>query len=662
VVASPAFFFLRAGKDLTQHADALPGATRAEKRETAARLEAVRQKLEPSFAVLEAQGVPRAQVAALWTFTVHQNAEALQDPGSKRVPMPNDLLRDGTTGLVTLPADPADSPEQAELKRAFNQLDGFSTTAALSLAFTSPIDRATVTAQTARLVTASGVEVMDVERSLSADGKKLVLQPKSPLWPATSYVVLVAGLKDVQGNVVAPTPLTSVLSLGHALIDAERRSTLSSFCDETASRLEPLRARVSGVVEALNVSRTQLGAAWTFTTQDLVKRTQALWRAPYEQNLPLTIEVLERNTPALLIPYNTISGRLMTFDRLDPTTRAFRENGTGAPRAIHYTLTVPRSASSGSTVKVVVFGHGLHTEARLTLLLADKLARAGYAMLAIDLPYHGERSVCRTNPECSAGATCAADGQCLKNGQVVDFARLPALPGIPGKGFATATGQAFIDIEHLPATRDHFRQAVIDLSAVTRLLKQGDWRQATQGVALDGSDVRYAGISLGGIMGGLVSGIDPSYRAMLLNVGGAGLVDLMRESATFKGQLKQGLDAKGITEGSPTYDSFLNATKWLFDEIDPINLAPYAAERPLTFTDPLTGQAAVANRKALRLQMAIGDTVVPNTSTRRLLKATGVSEARDFREFIGSHGFLADPVEINCYLGQDDLVTFMENH
>lgn len=662
VVAAPAFYFLRAGKDLTQHAEALPGASRAEKREAAARLEAVRQKLERFFAVLEGQGVPRAQVAALWTFTVHQTAEALQDPGSKRVPMPNDLLRDAASGLVTLPADPTDSPEQAELKRAFNQLDGFSTTAALSVAFTAPIDRDTVTAQTARLATTAGVEVLDVERSVSADGKKLLLQPKTPLLPATSYVVVVAGVKDAQGNPVAPTPLTSVLSLGHPLVDAGGRSTISSFCDDTAARLEPLRARVSGVVDSLNVSRTQVGAAWTFTTQDILKRTQELWRAPYEQNLPLTIEVLERNTPALLIPYNTISGRLTTFDRLDPTTRAFRENGTGAPRPIHFTLTVPRSAASGSTVKVVVFGHGLYTEARLTLLLADKLARAGYAMLAIDLPYHGERTVCRTNTECSAGGTCAADGKCLKNGQVVDFARLPSLPGIPGKGFASATGQAFIDIEHLPATRDHFRQAVIDLSAVTRLVKRGDWREATQGVALDGADIRYAGISLGGIMGGLVSGIDPSYSAMLLNVGGAGLVDLMRESATFKGQLKQGLDAKGIVEGSASYDSFLNATKWLFDEIDPINLAPYALSRPLAFKDPVSGQPAVAPRKALRLQMAIGDTVVPNTSTRRLLKATGVVEARDFREFIGSHGFLADPVELNCYLGQDDLVTFMENH
>ncbi|MEW6434673.1 MAG: Ig-like domain-containing protein [Myxococcota bacterium] len=662
VVAAPAFYFLRAGEDLTKHPDALPGATRAEKQETAARLEAVRQRLEPFFAVLEAQGVQRREVAALWTFTVHEDAEALQDPGSKRIPMPNDLLRDATTGLVSLPADPADAPAQAELKRAFNQLDGFSTTAALSITFTAPIDRATVTARTVRLATAAGAEVTDLERTVSADAKKLVLQPKKPLLPATSYVVLLAGVKDTQGALVAPTPLSSVLSLGLPLTDADGHSTVSSFCDDTAGRLESLRAHVSAAVDALAVPRTEVSAAWTFTTQDLVKRAQELWRAPYEANLPLAIGVDERNTPAVLIPYNTISGTLTTYDRLDPATRAFRENGTGTPRPIHYTLTVPRSAAPGSTVKVVVFGHGLYTERRLVLLLADKLARANYAMLAIDLPYHGERTVCRTNAECSLGATCAADGVCLKNGQVVDFARTPAIPGIPGEGFPTATGQAFVDVEHLPATRDHFRQAVTDLSAVTRVVKLGDWREATQGVALDGTDIRYAGISLGGILGGLVSGVDPSYRAMLLNVGGAGLVDLMRESATFKPILTQGLADKGIVEGTPEYESFVNAAKWLLDEVDPINLAPYALARPLEYVDPASGAKAVAGPKALRLQMAIGDTVVPNSSTRRLLEATGVDPQRDFREFIGTHGFLADPVEINCYVGQDDLVTFMENH
>jgi len=663
VVAAPAFYYLRAGKDLREHASALPGATRGDRRDTAERLEAVRAQLEPNFAILETQGVPRAQVAALWTFTVLPDTEAYQDPNSKRIPMPNDLLKDPVTGLVTLPADPKDSETLVEFKRAFNQLDGFSTTAAQSLIFSAPVDRATVTAQTVRLVKVDGaVEVNDVDRSVSADGLSLVLQPKTPLLPGTKYVVVVAGVRDTQGVLVAPTPLSSLLALTQPLVTPEGASLLSMFCADTVGRLEPLRQSVASVVDATNLSRTNLNGAWAFTTQDLVKRAQELWSAPYVHNLDPALTHLTKEDNLGIVPYFTVTGRLTTYDRLDKVKRAFRENGSGTPREIDFVLTVPKSVAAGGTVRAVVFGHGLNTERRLSLLLADKLARAGFALISIDLPYHGERTACLADGDCSSGATCAADGACLKDGQVVDFARSVAIPGIPGEGFPSATGKAFIDVERLPGTRDHFRQSVIDLSATTRAIKLADWKTATGGIALDPNDIRYAGISLGGILGGLVSGIDPTYRAMLLNVGGAGLVDLMRESATFGPTLKSALAAKGVSEGTPEYDSFLNAAKWMLDEIDPINFAPYARKRPLVYADPATNQPVTAPVKALRLHMATGDSVVPNTATMRLVAATGVDESLDFRAFVGTHIFLADPVEPSCYIGQDDMVTFMENH
>lgn len=664
---SPAFYFLRAGKDLRDHPDALPGATRSDKRATAEALEAVRQKLEPHFAVLEAHGVPRREVAALWTFTVRTSTDALQDPGSKRVPFPNDLLKDAATGLVSLPADPADSASQASLKRAFNQLDGFSTTAALSVELSAPAERATVTAQTVRLFQQDGArEFLDVDRTLSADAKKVVLQPRTPLLPGTRYVVVLAGVKDSAGALVAPTPLSSVLSLAQPLVTAQGESALSVFCADTAKQLEPTRAAISSVLEAALVSRTQLNVAWAFTTQDILGRAQELWRAPYVQGLPLAVTDARLDNPPLthLNTAKVLTGRFQTFDRLDPVTRAFRPNGQGEPRAIDFMLTLPKGVAAGGTVRVVVFGHGLNTERRLMLLVADRLARAGFATMAIDFPYHGERTVCLKDADCSSGATCAVDGVCLKAGVKVDFARLPAIPGVPGEGWASATGAAWIDIEDLAATRDHFRQAMLDLSAQTRMIRLYDWRQVTGGIALDATDAKYAGISLGGIMGSAVSGVDPAYGAMLLNVAGAGLPDLMRESATFGPTLRDGLAAKGIVEGTPAYDAFIGAARWILDEVDPINLSPYALKRPLQYRNPLAGDALVtAPLKKLRLQMALGDTVVPNSSTRRLVTATGVTEATMFREFIGSHGFLANPTEpIAMTQGQDDMARFLENN
>ena len=148
------------------------------------------------------------------------------------------------------------------------------------------------------------------------------------------------------------------------------------------------------------------------------------------------------------------------------------------------------------------------------------------------------------------------------------------------------------------------------------------------------------------------AGVDPNYKSLLLNVGGAGLVDLLHDSATFGPQLTQGLSAKGIMEDTDAYDTFVNAAKWVMDEVDPVNVAQFARRHPLNGAAP----------KKLRLQMAIGDTVVPNSSTKRLVSATGVDENTEFRSFIGSHGFLADPAEPSCYVGQDDMANFLENN
>lgn len=640
VVPSPAFYFLRAGKNLEEHPDALPGKTRGEKRATATRLEGLRQGLEPLIQVLETKGVPRRELAALWTFTVHSEPEAYFDPNSRRVPFPNDLLTDEKTGLVALPVPATDSAEQKKLKATLNALDGFSTSAALTVSFTTPVDRATVSATTVRLVAADGAEVMDLERTVGRDGKKLVLQPRTPLLPKTQYVVSISGVRDTAGRSYAAMPLAQVLSLGLPLTGSDGHSSLSNLCDEAAQRLERLRS-----VIAKHVSGTTQ-AAWRFTTLDIAKAATGLWKTPYAQNLPLQVFDAKIENGPITMPNvgKVVTGKLVTLERLDPATRAFA--GPGRQAKIDFMLVLPKT--SAPKVKVVVFGHGLYTARQLGILVADRLARSGFATFAIDLPLHGERTLCLQDSHCTLGARCAPDGSCTGG----DLARLPPIPGAPGAGIPTATGQAWVDVENLGGTRDHFRQAIIDLSATTRLIRELDWKPLTQGTALDADQVHYAGISLGGIIGAEVAGVDPHYKAMLLNVAGAGLVDLLRESLTFGPQLTSSLGAKGIREGTDEYDAFVNAARWVLDEIDPINLSPFAVRRPLNSALP----------KRLRLQMALGDTVVPNASTRRLIAATGIDEGTAFRSFIGSHGFLADPVEVACYVGQDDMASFLENN
>ena len=46
------------------------------------------------FDYAAAHGVPRADVAALWTFTITQRTELAMDKASQRVPLPLDVLKD----------------------------------------------------------------------------------------------------------------------------------------------------------------------------------------------------------------------------------------------------------------------------------------------------------------------------------------------------------------------------------------------------------------------------------------------------------------------------------------------------------------------------------------------------------------------------------------
>lgn len=666
IAAMPAFHLLRAGKDLREHLDAMPGKTRAEKQATAEKLEAIRQTSEPHFQVLEANGLPRREVVVMWTFTATKRGEVFFDPGSKRIPFPNELLKDPATGLVKLPIAPTESPEAKALKTGLSKLDGFSTTAAMSLDTSTAIDRATVKAgTTVRLfaISADGkaTEKTDITAEVSANGKKLTVKPVLPLRPGTRYTLLLSGVKDVNAKILSTMPLQQLLALEHSLIDEAGTTTISAICSDTAKRLEGLRQTIVPAINAAGGDRSQLGAAYTFTTQDIEKRLREMYVAPYAANLPLSVTNVASMSPlaaGYVLPSvsKVITGKLTTVDFLDPTTRAFRNSGVGVSKQIDFIMTIPTGLQQGAKIPVVVFGHGLMTERRLMTLVANRIAMQGMATIAIDFPYHGERTVCTAAADCESSVACNADGTCSGGRDLLRTVDCPdfgtgtcpfSLIGIKGtgKGTPNASGAAFIDVPNLLGSRDHFRQAFVDMSALTRLLKEMDWKSTTGGFGIDGEQINYVGISLGGIMGSNLAGIDPSYKRMLLNVPGAGLVDLMQESTLFKTRLEQGLNEKGIFKGTPEFDQFLNTAKWVLDEADPINISSFALRYPLIYTDPKTSELKQAPLKAIKVQMAVGDQVVPNTSTYRL-RDVMLTSPTQLREFISvlNHGLLGDPL------------------
>lgn len=153
------------------------------------------------------------------------------------MPFPNDLYFSGSTdGTLNIPGDTAVAQNGPLL--ALNHLDGFGTQSDISIYFTQPVDKATLTSTniivlkvasspTTKAVDPTGtitplVPGTDYSVSLSpgidAGGSVVTIKPLKPLaassvnatthvaTPATYEVIVTTGVKDTQGNTVSPSP------------------------------------------------------------------------------------------------------------------------------------------------------------------------------------------------------------------------------------------------------------------------------------------------------------------------------------------------------------------------------------------------------------------------------------------------------------------------
>ena len=145
----------------------------------------------------------------------------------------------------------------------------------------------------------------------------------------------------------------------------------------------------------------------------------------------------------------------------------------------------------GGPFPTAILLHGIESTKDEVRSLANLLAGAGFAVLAIDLPKHGD------------------DG--------------------PG-------ASAFLDIPHPLAGRDNWRQAAVDIQTARYLLErwQADGLDLApapggDGVAdLDASRVVLMGHSLGAMTGSMAMAVGPQPEAGVLTVGGGGLMYFIR--------------------------------------------------------------------------------------------------------------------------------------
>jgi pimeloyl-ACP methyl ester carboxylesterase len=366
----------------------------------------------------------------------------------------------------------------------------------------------------------------------------------------------------------------------------------------TGSYEDSVRAALPALQTATGITSDHVVLATLFTTEsvhdELVALAQDRRAAPPPAQVGGDLKVNEKDDTRV-----RFVGRFVSPE-YRPKTPGEWQIVDGKPVAqdptvsLEYFLAFANATVSGPR-PVAIFAHGLGGDKDGTWGTADRLkdlSDKGVAVIGIDAPYHGSRS---TRP--------AGSGAFL---YALDF-------------FAVNPDTKTFDIG---AARDNFRQMAADQLELVRFVKSLDSLDllplgAPDGVPdLDTTKIVYLGHSFGSVMGATIASLAPEIQASCWNVGGDGLMQLLRDSNTFS-ILVDALRPPGTTKGE--IERFFALTQGIVDRGDPINYARYVT------LESLPGLDGWQPRDVL-LQEVVSDAIVPNSTSEALARAAGLAE------------------------------------
>ncbi|MGF1691843.1 VolA/Pla-1 family phospholipase [Photobacterium kagoshimensis] len=275
---------------------------------------------------------------------------------------------------------------------------------------------------------------------------------------------------------------------------------------------------------------------------------------------------------------------------------------------IDYLMVMPDSTKCTSDVPVTIYQHGITSKKETMLALASSVSTgACTALMAIDLPLHGSRS--------------------LSDGTVTDG----------------ANADVYMNLSYLPVGRDNLRQSIADQMSLRAALGATisktsppapfDKLSLTNGVG-------FLGHSLGAITGIDFTAVtnrqlspDPAVEGGMFKISraqyanpGAGIPYLLLNSTAFGGTVKDGVlttipDYKAYKEakcGSSTsakcvsdfYDSLTAAKKAEIDGL--FTQFAYAAQTVLDSVDPINHIGDIDTSIPVLINVVKDDEVIPN--------------------------------------------------
>lgn len=552
------------------------------------------------------------------------------------IPLPNDLLRDPTTGKVAFPGT-------GEPFASINSLDGFSTSGALIIPFRGSVRADTVNNDTLPVFnTTTGQKALMVYSvTENAAGSVVTAAPVRALDPATRYVVvLTSGIRSADSDTaILSDNLIDILKNTNPLLDGNGNSTDGRINATQAAGLEPVRAAYQPIWAAaeqlIKTHRKNIPLAFAFTTQTLFKALPQIHAEVAAANAPLrnANPAFPGNATAefapvamghdvnpggfgTTAPFNDESpgnGSNLDFAPINlPTVERFLaqnlrpgipSNAIGRIHLGSFQAPIYRNdpvngfwadppvQTGTQTVNFVMFlPNGVQfpdvLKGQFGLPASPANTPAPVAIFQHGITGNKFQSVALANAFNSQGIALIAIDLELHG----DLAR-PTPSNDPA-----VSGANFINLQVLRNSRDSIRQSVVNLYALTHAITSGQTNidspaGAPAGTApeLGAPSVNAAfpnpffiSISLGSIVGDVFVATEPDISRAVLNVGGSRISNLLLNSETFGPRVREGLAASaGIEEGTARFAQFFLIAQTVVDDADPVNYADQATSGAL---------------------------------------------------------------------------------
>ena len=581
----------------------------------------------------------------------------------KVMPYPNDIWLSGSTdGTLNVPGTLATYGAAGANLPSVNQLDGFSTTAPITVPFNFPVDIASVMpympidelgtpifgAATNFWVlnVSTGVPLFplipgvtdpiaqyEIRVSSATDtaGAVLEIVPLVPLAPDTTYAfVITAGVQDVLGNSLAPDNMFRDIrdacfsgeTLSNAGLEAIKTQAVCPVL-QTAAGLFGLPSQA--FMMAWTVSTMSIGDSLEYINETATSQASLIVPTGVNTNtasgglLPGIADIL---VGTLDVPYFT--------DPSQPYTATWKgAGGTTLTRfnpvpvqvttqTIPLMLTVPNAGSGQAKPAegwpVVIYLHGITSDRSSGIALADSFASQGFAVISVDQPLHGVKDTSALAPLLYQGPDSPL-GNNERHFGLDNFTN--ALPGyasaIPGPdGFIDDGAQVITTSLGAPLViRDLGRQLSSDLIHLVRTIPDMEFDGDALTQDLDGSRVHFVGVSLGSLMGATFLGTNTEISTATLSSPAGNWSAIPNDPANSSfGALTAALitGATGLQPNTSGFIDFLRDWQTGMDPIDPLN---YAA-------------AAAANSPIHALEI-LNENTVPNSATENWARAAGLS-------------------------------------